>query len=460
MNTRTVNERTSIRSSTVTALLRSVSALVLGTLTLFSMQFPPEPAQFRLDGRLNCPVIATNGGTAYLQLTITAPPVLSRHPRKPMNLSVVIDRSGSMGDQRKMDYAKKAFASLISQLQPEDILSLVVYDDEVTLLRSASPLGKKKTQVQRILDEVQPRGSTNLGGGLEKGLQEAERFAGRGYINRVVLLSDGLANVGVTDPAQLNLMVRKYRSRSIAVTAMGVGLDYNENLMMALAESGGGNYYFIEHPNLLASIVRDEFAIVASVLAQNAAVHLSLGDGVTVTDILGCEFQRTNGTLVIPVGDLAADETREYTVQLMLPPGSGRRQIASGTLRYERPGMNGSYPSFTALVTYSADVAEVERNRDLQTQAQVDIARSAVKVEEAMKAMDSGDRAMAEQQLNEAKVLMSSSPAATAGSAGAASVQDQLGRIESYERTAKEETDTRRAKKSIQYDNYKVRKKR
>ncbi|NUN71309.1 MAG: hypothetical protein HUU02_16545, partial [Bacteroidetes bacterium] len=244
------------------------------------------------------------------------------------------------------------------------------------------------------------------------------------------------------------------------VTAMGVGLDYNENLMLALAESGGGNYYFIEHPNMLASMVREELAIVTTVLAQNASLRLTPGDGVTVTDILGSGYERDGGRIIIPVGDIAANETKDFTVALTIPPGSGQRHIIAGTLVYDGPAPYGGPATFAASVRYSADVAEVERNRDIGLQAKADIARSAVKVEAAMQAMDNGDRAAAEQQLMEAKEVIASSPAATAGSTTTSAMRDQLGRIESYERTAKEETDTRRAKKSIQYDNYKVRKNR
>ncbi len=186
----------------------------------------PSPL-FTINGTLNCPVMTEKGGTAYLQLTITAPQLTAHNKRKPINLSVVIDRSGSMSDQKKMEYAKKAFASLIDQLQPNDILSLVVYDDAVDVLRKAKKIGHHRSAIKKLVDEVFPRGSTNLGGGLQEGLREAEKFAGKEYVSRVVLLSDGLANTGMTDPAALYTLARKYRHQSISVTAKGVGLDYN-----------------------------------------------------------------------------------------------------------------------------------------------------------------------------------------------------------------------------------------
>ncbi len=444
--------------------IKLIALVLLTAINSFAMTFHAPSPVFTLDGKLNCPVISERGGTAYLQLTLTAPNIIGEKQRpsidglrKPMNLSVVIDRSGSMSDQRKMEYAKKAFASLVDQLHSNDILSLVIYDDVVNILRRAEKVGNEKNSIKRLIDEVYPRGSTNLGGGLTEGLRQAERFVGKEYVNRVVLLSDGLANVGVTDPVELNRIAKRYRNKSISVTTMGVGLDYNENLMMGISESGGGNYYFIEHPNSLASIVRKEFDMVSSVLAQNAAIYLTLGNNVRVQDVVGCEFKNENERYIIPIGDLYANETREFTVELFLPAGSGTKVVASGELRYESANIIAPFPKFSTNVTYTKDYAEVEKNRDINTQAKADIAVSTRKVEEAMKAMDDGDQAAAEIHLNEAKDMMSASPAASAAGASGESVRSQLGRIESYQKTARED-DTRRAKKSIQYENYKTRK--
>jgi len=432
--------------------------VLISTITAIGMTLHAPSPVMTLNGKLNCPVISEKGGTAYLQLTLTTPNILGDSKRTPMNLSVVIDRSGSMSDQHKMEYAKKAFATLIDQLQPHDILSLVIYDDVVDVLRRAKKVGDDKNSIKKMLDEVYPRGSTNLGGGLMEGLKQAKIFVGKEFVNRVVLLSDGLANVGVTDPSELNKIARRHRNQSISITSMGIGLDYNENLMMGISESGGGNYYFIEHPNSLSSIVRQEFDMVSSILAQNSAIYLSLGDNVRVKDVVGCEFKNESERYIIPIGDLYANETRELTIELSIPAGSGKRVVASGELRYESAQIIASFPTFIAHVSYTKDFAEVEKNRDINTQAKADIAVSARKVEQAMQAMDDGDQAGAELQLNEAKDMISNSPAASAMGAGGESVRSQLGKIESYQKTAREETDTRRAKKSIQYDNYKTRK--
>lgn len=433
------------------------TVILLIGLHSFAMTFHAPAPVFTLNGNLNCPVISERGGTAYLQLTLTAPSIIAEKQHKPMNLSIVIDRSGSMSDQRKMDYAKKAFVSLVDQLQPNDVLSIVIYDDVVDVIRRAKSVGNDKHSIKRMIDEVYPRNSTNLGGGLVEGLRQSEKYAGKEFINRVVLLSDGLANVGITDPVELNRIAKRYRNKSISVTTMGVGLDYNENLMMGLSESGGGNYYFIEHLHSLAVTIRQEFEMASSVVAQNGAIYLTLGDNVHVQDVVGCEFKNENARYIIPIGDLYANETRDFTVELSVPAGTGNRIVATGELRYESASIIASYPQFSARVTYTKDYAEVEKNRDLSTQAKADIAVSTRKVEQAMEAMDNGDQAAAEMHLNEAKDMMSASPAVSASGASGESVRSQLGKIESYQKSAKED-DSRKAKKSIQYENYKTRK--
>ncbi len=431
-------------------------AVILSGAALGMSPQPPVQA-VALEGKLNYPFIAEKGGTAFLQLTVTTANVGIQSDRKPMNLSIVLDRSGSMEDDRKMDYAKKAFASLIDQLKPDDLLSVVIYDDVIDVLRKAKRVGRNKSELKKIIDEVYPRGSTNLGGGLLEGLRQAVKNSGKQYVNRVVLLSDGLANVGMTSPEELNRVAREYRHQSISITTMGVGLDYNENLMMGLAESGGGNYYFIERPNNLASIVRKEFNMISSVLAQNAFINIKLGKGVLVNDIVGCEYRNEGGWYIVPVGDLYANDRREFTVELTIPEGTGSLEVARGELKYDAAGISKEYPTFASNVKYTRDYVEVEKNRDIEVQAKADVAVSTRKVEQAMKAMDEGDMKAAEQALEDANATISASPAASAMGAGGDAVREQIGRVQSYQKVAKS-GDARRAKKSIQYENYRTQK--
>jgi Ca-activated chloride channel family protein len=285
-----------------------------------------------------------------------------------MNLAIVLDRSGSMADEGKIEYAKKAVRSLIDQLQEGDYFSFVIYDDVVEVLCQSQRV-RDKRDLRNILDEVYPRGATNLGGGLVAGLEQVERHRDREFLNRVILLSDGLANRGITDPHDLRRIAQRYRAKSISVTTMGVGLDYNENLMMGLSQSGGGNYYFIESQNSLASIFRKELRSLSSIAAQNALIELTLADGVHVRDVIGCERQHEGKRITIPVGDLYAGEQRQLTVELEIPEGSGTVQAVKGVLRYEgKHGWFESWPSFTASLHYTRILADVDKNRDNEIQ--------------------------------------------------------------------------------------------
>ncbi len=435
---------------------------LLAAVALFStanaMSFPQNG--ITIDGKLNCSYISTSGGTAYLQIFVTTPDDIRRgSDRRPMNISVVLDRSGSMSDEGKMEFAKAALNKLIDQLYPEDVFSLVVYDDVVDVLRSASKVGNKQN-LKRLVSEVYPRNSTNLGGGMVEGLRQVERNIGKEYVNRVILLSDGLANQGITDPRELNKIAKRYRSKSISLTTMGVGLEYNENLMVGLAESGGGNYYFIESPRGLASIMSKEFNTLSSVVAQNASIDLKLGRGVKVLDVIGCEHALTNGVYTIPVGDLYANESREFTVELSIPEGTGAIVAATGTLNYETKSARVEVcPSFTATLKYSRDVAVIEKSRDMDVQAKADVAVSTRKVDNALKAFDEGRTDDAKAELKDAQDMLLASPATMSGGAGAAAIQEQAARLGTYS-SSLDSNDARKAKKSVQYENYRVQKKK
>jgi Ca-activated chloride channel family protein len=430
-----------------------VAAAVLG----FSFAYGSDKG-ITVSGRFNSPFISHNGGTAYLQLCITTPAAES-HQRQPMNLAVVLDRSGSMADEGKIEYAKKAVRSLIDQLREGDYFSFVIYDDVVQVVRESKRV-RDKRDLRNLLNEVYPRGATNLGGGLVAGLEQVERHRDREFLNRVILLSDGLANRGITSPHELRRIAQGYRSKSISVTTMGVGLDYNENLMMGLSQSGGGNYYFIESPNGLASILGKELRSVSSIAAQNASIQLTLADGVRLRDVIGCEQQREANKITVPIGDLYSGERRQLTVELEIPEGSGTLQAVKGVLQYEgKHGWFESWPSFTATLHYTRILADIDKNRDSEIQALVDVAISTRSVDRALKALDEGRKDDAAKELKAAESAVMTSPAALSKGAGGAMLGDQRARLESFQNLLRDSVDLRKAKKSIQFENYQTQKK-
>jgi Ca-activated chloride channel family protein len=291
-------------------------------------------------------------------------------------------------------------------------------------------------------------------------LEQVERHRDREYLNRVILLSDGLANRGITSPQELRHIAQRYRSKSISVTTMGVGLDYNENLMLGLSQSGGGNYYFIESPNSLASIFKKELRSVSSIAAQNASIELTLADGVHIRDVIGCEEQQSGKRITVPVGDLYSGEPRQLTLELEIPEGSGTLQAVKGILRYEgKHGWFESWPTFTASLHYTRILADIDKNRDNEIQALVDVALSTRRVDRALKALDEGRKDDAAKELKAAESAVMTSPAAFSKGAGGAMLGDQRARLEGFQNLLRDSANSRKAKKAIQFENYQVQKK-
>jgi Ca-activated chloride channel family protein len=175
----------------------------------------------------------------------------------PLNISIVIDRSGSMAGD-KINNAKKAAKYIVDQLSPEDYLSIVIYDGSVDVLQYATPV-LNKYSIKSKIDGITDRGSTNLMGGALEGYAQVKRYYNASFINRVLLLSDGLANQGITDPNQIQQLVRqKNKLEGISISTFGVGRDYNEDLMTSMAETGTGNYYFIDNAKEIAGIFKKE----------------------------------------------------------------------------------------------------------------------------------------------------------------------------------------------------------
>ena len=163
-------------------------SLLLGAVALNTtgngMAFPPGEASIKIEGRINYPYISHRGGTAYLNIYVTTPD-RPRTDRRPMNISVVLDRSGSMADERKIDYSKTALLKLVDQLTSDDILSIVIYDDVVEVLCDAQRV-RNKREIRRLVQSVYPRNSTNLGGGMIEGFRQVECNLDREYVNRVI----------------------------------------------------------------------------------------------------------------------------------------------------------------------------------------------------------------------------------------------------------------------------------
>src|ERR1043166_136110 len=179
--------------------------------------------------------------TRYVLARIVAPAATERGHRTPVNVSLVLDRSGSMADARKFTLAREAVESALRMLRPEDRFSLVVYDTEIDVLwRSGLATEEAKRTALRALSDIAPRDNTDLAAGWLRGCEQVAEFLDRERVSRCLLLTDGLANHGICDRGTLAEHASGLRSRGVTTSTFGVGADFDERLLRDMAHSGGG----------------------------------------------------------------------------------------------------------------------------------------------------------------------------------------------------------------------------
>jgi Ca-activated chloride channel family protein len=255
------------------------------------------------------------------------------------DIVVVVDTSGSMAGD-KLRFAQEAIVTLIGRLQPGDRLGLVEYSSSARVLATLSEAsGPERGRLRDLAYGLHPTGSTNMSAGLDLGIQllEASRHTGRP--GRLLLLSDGLANAGDSSMSGLNARAKRLSGAGFALSTMGIGDDFDEQIMTSLATSGTGAFYYLAHLSYLPEFFEAELNSAKNTHAQTAILRFVPSPGVRVQSAMGLPLQSEQGAVTVRLGSLYASRTRTVWLTLAVPTHSlGQKSLGRLSLSYNRAG--------------------------------------------------------------------------------------------------------------------------
>ena len=327
--------------------------------------------QIGLEVAVGTPVmLAGQTQKAYLKVGLTGFELEHSTPRTPANVAIVLDKSGSMQGE-KIARAREAAILAVSKLNSEDIAAIVSYDSVVRVEMPATRVADKD-EFRRRINAIEANGNTALFAGVSKGAHEVRKFLDRNRVNRVILLSDGLANVGPSSPSELGRLGAALAREGISVSTVGLGLGYNEDLMTQLAGMSDGNHAFAENAEDLTRIFAAEFGDVLSVIAQDVQIRIRCADGVRPLSIIGRDGVIDGQNVIVDLHQIYGEQEKFVLLEVEVAPASvnEQRELAwvdvgyQNTVTRRADQLRGS-----VAVTFSGSEDVVEESADAEVMA-------------------------------------------------------------------------------------------
>jgi len=357
------------------------------------------------------PAVCSDQESVLDVLARIVPPAPDIHfLRPPINLGIVLDRSGSMAEGRKLVHAREAACFAIGQLLPTDRASITIFDEEIETIAPSAAVSDKPGLMARVRG-VQPRGGTALHEGWVAGASQVAEHVAHNGLNRVLLLSDGRANAGVTDPNTIRAEVQGMTSRGVSTSTIGVGDDYNEDLLEAMAQAGDGNYYYVETPVQLSDIFQTEMNGLMATVGRDVGLRIETAQGAAIVEVLTELDREPSGRLKL--ANLIVGMPISIVVRLRVPAREGVSGPCRFVLDWEEP--RGAAPgrrTQTAALALPA-VPSHEWSAmplDPAVAEQVALLMAAKARKELIAAIDRGDEAAANSAVGRIRAELSSAP--------------------------------------------------
>ncbi|MFN3649606.1 MAG: vWA domain-containing protein [Armatimonadota bacterium] len=347
--------------------------------------------------------------------------------RLPLNLCLVIDRSGSM-EGEPLEYVKRACGHVVDLLDANDILSIVTFEERVDVVMPARRV-LNKGLIKEHVNRIQAGNTTNIYEGLAAGASQVASVRSDGYVNRVMVLTDGEPTSGIKDYSSIVGCAAEQRSRGISISALGFGPEYNEELLAGMARRGGGNYYYISRPELLPEVFRSELEQLLTTVAKNVRLRLVLSRWVEARQVYGMQPTFGPRTVEVALPDLERGATQRTLVELSLgrrPAGTYR--VAKAEVLYDDcvSGAFNQRIEGDLVFNFVNDPALVQSGVNGTVQQEIELARASRSLERTMMGLKTQQltTGMAMADLQRTQMLLQQSGAAEQAAEVAQAIQD------------------------------------
>ncbi len=309
-------------------------------------------------------ILVDANGDTWVGVWIDAPAVAQVRARAPMAVSLVIDTSGSMAGD-KIQNARMAAGSLLETLADGDIVSIYGFSTNVTEIAPPTVVSAAtRGSLMQRLSYIVAAGGTDMWDGMQAGIARMSQAPATHPLRRIFLVSDGLANIGPSDPGTLGNLAAGATEYGTQITAIGVGYDYDQSTLGALAVRSSGRLYHLGDSSQMASILEQELNLMSRSVALNASIEIVPAPGVTILQGATTGTVIDGGQLRFPVGAVYAGQRREVLFRARVDTSSlGQRPLATARLVYETPnGQERQAQSAQIRYEVTRDAAATQRS--------------------------------------------------------------------------------------------------
>lgn len=359
--------------------------------------------QIQVRSELSSPIILEGTPeTNYLKVSLSGQNIDSKK-RVPINLAIVIDKSGSMSGQR-IEKAREAAILAVNMLNENDTLSIVAYDSEARVIVPATKVDNRLRIIGLINENIYAEGGTALFAGLSKGIKQVENQLTKDKVNRIILLSDGQANIGPSSVDELSQLAIIAAKKNIAITTLGIGSDYNELLMSSIASYSDGNHVFVNNSADLENVFVHEFTDLMSAIAQDVVITIQLKNGVKPVRLLGRDGVIKGNEITVKMNQLFSNQ--EKYVLLEVIPDKGKvgqeKTLAQVGLKYDNLLENKTENETQEVrISYTKDKKMVDDAIHHDVVVETELQKVALENEKALELYNQGKRDEAQQLLQE-----------------------------------------------------------